>query len=267
MIYLKISVISEHRIRITCLTKKEHVGKHELGFRDVVVGSYCKVSKCLVVVGLARELSVEINESKGVGSITEAEFFEQYRKKPYCFRVVAGKGRVSAVAGECLYLERLENMIFAELVREVHKSVDDLLRRVNKEQAVVPVVKECEHLFFGICALIFGKILILLVILYEIKQIGYLQDIGSGSSRELAVFDAVRDQGYPDHDGDDHVLIVLRKRRDGEIIYHVGVGSQKLIKAEITVEICRYRIPPVVSEILERDLLLIKVGKRSLKVR
>ena len=136
-------------------------------------------------------------------------------------------------------------------VGEVNECVDDLLWSIDKKQAVIPVVKECEHLVLGICALFFRKILILLIVFNKGKKIRDLKHFGSSAVRELAVFDPVSYRRQLDHDGDDHVLIILRKRRNGEIVHHIRIGSQKLIKAEITVEVGRDGIPPVVCKILE----------------
>ena len=61
----------------------------------------------------------------------------------------------------------------------------------------------------------------------------------------------VSDLGYPYEDRDDHVLVAVDKGRQRIFAYHVGIGSEEFIQAQIFIEICGDRIPPVKKEILK----------------
>ena len=158
-------------------------------------------------------------------------------------------------------------MLIAERIREVYEQVDRLLGCIVKKQAVIPVIEECEHLLSGICALVVGEIPVIFVVLNEGKECRNSEYSRSSAVRDVTVVRAVRDPRDLNKERDDHVLVVIGERRVGECLDHVRIRSEEFVEAEILIEICGDRIPPVEKEILERYVVLIEVCKRSLKVR
>ena len=158
-------------------------------------------------------------------------------------------------------------MVFTKSIRKVNEELYRLFGRIEQEEAVIPVIEECEHLILGICALLQRKILVVFVVLDKCEKIRYLQHLGCGSVRNITVVGAVSDPRDHDEESDDHLLIVISKRREREGLDHVGIRSEELIETEILIEICGDRIPPVEEEVLKRYIILIEVRKRGLKVR
>ena len=143
-------------------------------------------------------------------------------------------------------------MLLAKYIRKVNEVVDDIFPGVRKEQAVIPVIEECDHLILGICTLFGRKFLILFEILYHADETCDPQYFRCRASGEvIGPYGGIRYLGDLYKDGYYHVLICLGKRRKGKIADTVRIRSEKFIQTEVSVKICGYGAPPVESKVIE----------------